>query len=111
AVVGSASGRGRDETRCYCPSLGGMRGGASGEKLMVWFSPCANWGSSGPPEDGSPPPVVVIVDGVISLAVASDTPPSPLPKSAVRPPCGLPSALALIAASVFSASLALYGRR
>ena len=78
--------------------------------MMLWFSPCANAGSSGPPEDGSPPPVVVIVEGVISRAVASDTPPSPLPKSAVRPPCGLPLALALIAASVFSASLALYGQ-
>lgn len=56
---------------------------------------------------GSPPPVVAIEEGVISRAVAAASPPALSRKSAVRPPCGLPSALALIATSVFFASLEL----
>src|ERR1700722_6201615 len=104
-------GERRGERRCYFASLGGIRGGASGAKLIVWFSPCADWGSSGPPEEGSPPPVVVIVEGVTSRAVASATPPWPLPKSAVRPPCGLPSALARIAAFFFWVQRAFLGSR
>ena len=46
---------------------------------------------------GSPPPVVATQVGVTSRAVIWTSPPSPIPTSAVRPPRGLPLALAPIA--------------
>src|SRR5271170_8467290 len=94
-------------SRYHCgASFSGMRGGGNGENTMLRLSSRAIPGSSGSPAEGSPPPVVVIELGVTSRAVIWPSPPSPVPRSAVRPPCGFPLALALIAASARSASLA-----
>src|ERR1700722_18135606 len=92
-------------------SLGGRRGGGSGENTTPWLSSRETWGSEGPPDIGSPPLVTVTEEGVVSRVVGSPAPPLPAPKSAVRPPCGVPSALARTAASVRSASFASKGRR
>ena len=94
-----------DPVQGYSGSLAGMRGASSGVKTSP--SPWAKPGLSAPPVVGSPPSSVRIEVGVVSVALACPAPPSPAPMSAVRPPCGWPSALALTAASVFSASLAL----
>ena len=77
---------------------------------MLRLSSRAIPGSSGPPVEGSPPPVVVIELGVTSRAVIWPSPPSPVPTSAVRPPCGLPLALALIAASALLCKFGVVGQ-
>jgi hypothetical protein len=66
--------------------LGGHSGRSERRKTDALVLPALKLGVERTAEDGSPPPVVVIVDGVTSRAAASATPPSPLPKSAVRPP-------------------------
>ena len=60
-----------------------------------------------PPVEGSPPDVSMTIFGVMYSRAASIRPPSPVPKSAARPPWGRPAAISLSALSVFSASASL----
>ena len=77
----------------YCSSLGGIRGGSSG--VNDTSSPARGAAINPPPVEGSPPDVSMMVFGVMYSRTASSRPPSPLPKSAARPPWGRPAAISL----------------
>ncbi len=75
----------------YCWSLGGIRGGRSGVNDTA--SPGRGAAADPPPVEGSPPDVSMTTFGVMYSLAAWRRPPSPLPKSAARPPWALPAAL------------------
>src|SRR6267378_682053 len=93
----------------YCSSLGGIRGGRSGVNDTA--SPARGAAADPPPVEGSPPDVSITTFGVMYSLAAWRRPPSPLPKSAARPPWARPAAISFAALSVFSASESLYGMR
>src|ERR1700733_3901941 len=93
----------------YCASLGGIRGGRSG--VNDGSLPACGVAADPAPGEGSPPDISMTTLGVMNSLTASIRPPSPLPKSAARPPCGRPAAISRAALSVFSASESLYGMR
>src|SRR5262249_24778211 len=91
-----------------CASLGGMLGGNSGVNAAP--SPACTPALNSPVV-GSPPEVLMTACGRMYSRTDCIRPPSPLPKSAARPPWAKPAAICRSASWVFSASESVSGRR